>query len=281
MNDPKGRQAGFNAASRDQWNAFSAHRQTVSALLGAGSRSIEGRLCVLGAGNCNDLDLSALLSAHREVCLVDLDSEALARGAERQGVGDHPRLKRVGGLDLTAGLDAFASWSPQAVVRPEAVAALAEEPARRIGPMLGGPFEIVASTCLLSQLIGNAFHSVGERHPQFLPLVQSIRAGHLRLLTHLTAPGGSAILVTDVVSSDTFRTLASVDEESLPDLLTQLVRQRNFFHGVSPAVLATVFKNDPVLSARVAAVETVKPWRWNLHERVYLVWALRCRIVSG
>ena len=78
MNDPRGRQSGFNAESRDQWNAFSGHRQKVSALLGAGAEPRAGRLCVLGAGNCNDLDLASLLQAHREVHLVDLDAVALA-----------------------------------------------------------------------------------------------------------------------------------------------------------------------------------------------------------
>ena len=97
MNDIKGRQSGFNAESRDQWDAFSGHREKVSAILGAGADPCPGRLCVLGAGNCNDLDLAALLRAHREVHLVDLDAEALAQGVERQGVADRPGLRALRG----------------------------------------------------------------------------------------------------------------------------------------------------------------------------------------
>ena len=42
-------------------------------------------------------------------------------------------------------------------------------------PVLAGPYDVVASTCLLSPLIGNAFHSIGESHPQFMAMVQAIR----------------------------------------------------------------------------------------------------------
>lgn len=278
MNDPRGRQTAFNASSRDQWDRFAAHRQKVSALLGAGSPSASTRLCVLGAGNGNDLDLPALLNAHREVSLVDLDAEALASGASRQGVADHPRLRLFGGVDVTGMLDALATWTPLTPLTPADLSALAGWPAGRVAPVLPGPFDVVASTCLLSQLIGNAVESVGEAHPQFLPAVQAIRAGHLRLLTALTAPGGTAILVTDLVSSDTFPTLASFPDSSLPALLPRLAREQNFFHGLNPAVIPTLFRQDPELADRVRELVFIPPWRWNLHTRLYLVCALQFRV---
>ena len=43
------------------------------------------RLCILGAGNTNDLDLAALLSTHREVHLVDIDSESLVQRRDTAG----------------------------------------------------------------------------------------------------------------------------------------------------------------------------------------------------
>jgi hypothetical protein len=277
MNDPKGRQVEFNASSRDQWAGFARHRRQVSSLLGAGNGPGAGRLCVLGAGNGNDLDLPALLRAHREVHLVDLDAGALARGAERQGVAGQTGLRLFGGVDLTGMLDAFATWSPTTPIDPDDLSALAEAPVRLVRPALPGPYELAASTCLLSPLIGNAFHAVGEAHPRFPELVRAIRTGHLRLLTGLVAPGGAAVLITDVASSDTLPTLRSLPESSLPGLLPRLVRDRSFFHGVSPAALASAYRRDPVLAAHAAAVEAIAPWRWNLHGRVYLVWAIRSR----
>jgi hypothetical protein len=282
--DPKGRQAAFNSESRDQWGGFAGHRQKVSTLLGAGAGAGPGavpgqtRLCVLGAGNCNDLDLPALLMAHREVHLVDLDPEALARGATRQGVAEHPSLRRFGGVDVTGMLDAIATWSPLTPIRPADLSALAEWPAGRVAQALPAPYDLVASTCLLSPLIGNAFHAVGAGHPQFMALVQAIRLGHLRLLTQLAASGGMAVLVTDLVSSETFPTLGSLPESFLSGLLPRLARDRNFFHGVNPAVLSSIFRQDPVLNARVAGLESIPPWRWDLHSRLYLVWAMKYRV---
>jgi hypothetical protein len=276
--DPKGRQAAFNSESRGQWGGFAGHRRKVSTLLGAGAEPGRARLCILGAGNCNDLDLPALLAAHREVHLVDLDPVALARGAARQGVSEHPSLHRLGGVDVTGMLDAIATWSPRTDIQAGDLSALAEWPARRVAPALPGPYDLVASTCLLSPLIGNAFHAVGPGHPRFMALVRAIRLGHLRLLTQLAAPGGTAILITDVVSSDTFPTLGSLPDSSLAGLLPRLAREGNFFHGLNPEDLPPIFRRDPVLNSRVSGLESIPPWRWNLHSRVYLVWAMKCGV---
>ncbi len=128
MKDPRGRQAAFNASSRGQWDGFSGHRRKVAALLGVGMAPGRTRLCVLGVGNGNDLDLPALLEAHREVHLVDLDPAALASGVERQGVLDYPALHLHGGLDVTGMLDAVATWSPRTPIQPADLEALVEWP---------------------------------------------------------------------------------------------------------------------------------------------------------
>jgi hypothetical protein len=281
VNDPRTRQARFNAESRGQWAGFAPHRDRVTALLSAGAGPRATRLCVLGAGNANDLDLPALLTSHREVHLVDLDPEALALGASRQGVEGHPGLRLFGGLDLTGVLDTIASWSPSSTVRADAVARFAEGPELRVAPALPGPYDAVASTCLLSQLIGNAHHSVGESHPRFHDLVRATRAGHLRLLTALTAPGGTATLITDVASTDTFPPLRSLPEAELPAVFPRLAASRLYFHGVDPAAVTSAFRDDPVVRPRVAALGPVAPWKWSLHDRVYLVWAVRFQRANG
>lgn len=278
MNDLGLRQAAFNAESRDQWDGFADHRREVSARLGAGGEPGPARLCVLGAGNANDLDLPTLLAAHREVHLADLDAEALLLGTTRQGVADRPSLRRHGGLDLTGMLGAMAGWSPRAAISDADLGALVEWPARRVGLALPGPFDMVASTCLLSQLVGNAFHGIGEAHPRFPEVVRATRLGHLRLLAHLTAPGGRAILITDVISSDALPTLREVAEASLPALLSRLARGRGLIHGVNPAEILETFRRDQILASRVTGLRAPPPWRWKLHSRVYLVWALECRI---
>ena len=67
-----------------------------------------------------------------------------------------PRSVRHGGLDVTGMLDAIAGWSPTAPIPPADLDALVDWPARRVAMALPGPFDRVASTCLLSQIVGDA-----------------------------------------------------------------------------------------------------------------------------
>jgi hypothetical protein len=282
MDELTRKQVENNAASRDCWGAFRAHRDRVTGLLQAGAAPGCWRLCVLGAGNCNDLDLAALAGTYREIHLVDLDAEALGHGAARQGLAAHPALYRHGGLDLTGVLGELAAWSPGCPLDDEALAACRERPVERVRPALPGPFDVVASTCLLSQLVNAVVLTAGEKHRRFPEAVQAVRAGHLRLLASLVAPGGVGVLITDVVSSDSFRALASVPEGLLPALLGPLIAQRNFFHGVNPAVVSALLRTDPVLAPQVAGWEGVRPWLWDFGPRVYLVcaWVLRKQLAA-
>jgi hypothetical protein len=274
MNDPRGLQASFNASSRDQWSSFAGHRERVTALLAAGANASCTRLCILGAGNTNDLDLPVLLNAYREVDLVDLDALALADGAARQGVSAHPALRLIGGVDLTGMLDAMGYWTPQTNVTSADLAALVQWPSSRVAPTLRGSYDVVASTCLLSQIVGNAFRAVGDRHPRFPALVQAIRLGHLRLLSQLAGPGRSAILINDLTSSDFFPALKSHPDASLSELLPRIAKEHRFIHGADPAAIQAALRNDADLAARVERAETTFPWRWHLHNRDYLVRAM-------
>ena len=205
---------------------------------------------------------------------MNLDPSALARCAERQGLADHPGLHRHGNLDLTGMLGAIAGWSPLGSISDAELEAMVDWPPRRVGLALPGPFDAVASTCLLSQLVGNAFHSIGEAHPRFLEVVRALRLGHLRLLASLARPGGRVVLVTDVVSSDRLPGLVEWPEPSLAGLIPRLASEKGLIHGVNPAELLSLFRLDPVLSKTLDDVRTIPPWRWRLHSRTYLV----CRV---
>jgi hypothetical protein len=271
------RQSNFNAASRDQWAGFALHRARVSALLGAGAAAAGTRLCVLGAGNGNDLDLAALLAAHREVHLVDLDGDALASGVWRQGMRGHPGLFLHGGLDVTAMLDDMATWTPLSAIEEPTLAALMNWPAERVASVLPGRFDRVVSTCLLSQLIDTARHALVD-HPEFGRVAAAIRAGHLRLLARLAVPLGAAVLISDVVSSEHLPTLSSMSGSELAGLLPRLARSGNHIGGVHPAGLRRALLGDDRLGPLVVGLRSIPPWLWRLHERDYLVWAMEFRI---
>lgn len=276
--DPRTRHSRFNSQSRNQWDGFSEHRARVSKLLGAGSKGDVSRLCVLGAGNTNDLDLPSLLEAHREVHLVDLDPQALESGTFRQGLAHEPRLFLHGGLDITTMLDAFARWSPLDPVSEADLKALVDWPRRRVPLTVPGPFDVVASTCLLSQIVGNAFVSLGDQHSQLDSAVAAIRLGHLRLLAELARPGGRVVLISDVVNSDRVPKLLDLPEAELPGFLAELSANGGTIRGMNPSKLLTLLRRDPVLASKISGVEVVAPWRWKLHQRVYLVWASVWRI---
>src|SRR2546427_6062344 len=117
MNPLARRQIEFNAGSRDTWDLFRPHRDWVTGLLQPALTAITPRVCVLGAGNCNDLDLATLLHTFQEIHLVDLDAEALTHGVARQGLENNPAVRTHGGLDVTGMFDELAGWSPQTVLR--------------------------------------------------------------------------------------------------------------------------------------------------------------------
>jgi hypothetical protein len=146
-------------------------------------------------------------------------------------------------------------------------------------PDVGGPFDVVLSSCVLSQLVGYATDALGgDRHPGFRDLVTAIRARHLRLMLDLLAPGGTGLLVCDLVSSDSADVLPRIPEHELPGLIHKLARDRNFFSGLYPDALAAALQNEPTLGGRACDVRLLAPWRWRLGpQRTFLVYGLRFR----
>lgn len=213
---------GFNATTRTHWDRYAVHRRRVTTLLLAGGNG-QGRLCVLGAGNCNDLDLAD----------AQLDDAGLA--------------------------------------------AYAEAPERELPAQLDGPYDAVASCCLLTQLIDTLVHRFGETHARFAALVQAVRLGHLRLLASLAAPGGVAVLVTDFLSSEAYPALSTLAPPVLGRALAEQVQKGNVFHGVHPGALMQALRGDAVLATRAESIETAQPLVWDIGARHYAVCAVRFR----
>lgn len=261
-----------NAQLRDAWDLFSPHRQRVTQLLVPESPLEGQRLCVLGAGNCNDLDLRQLSAAFDEVHLVDIDGAAMRDAVSRQSDAGDPRIILHAGADLS-GLGACLAHDRSA----QDLDALAGQAANAQDCPVAVGCDVVASTCLLTQLLELATEFPGKTHPRYLEFVQAIRIGHLRMLIDQVARGGTGVLVTDLVSSDSDPGLAGTAAQHLPDRVRSLIEQRNFFTGVNPAVLHALFTTDPEISSTVSDVEMISPWLWDLGPRVYAVYAIRFR----
>lgn len=269
-------QARRNASAIDRWSAHAEHRAQVTSRLLSSASLPPGKLCVLGAGNCNDLDLPALAGAFGEVHLVDIDAAALERGAARQGVGVPGGVKLHGGIDLTGCWESWAEWPRRPPTETEFAAAL-DRVLAAPPPGLGGPFDVAASTCLASQLVESVVLALGEGHPRLVELILAVRTAHVRLLNRLLAPNGVGWLFVDFVSSQTLPELLAAAEPDWQELLPRLVSQGNFFHGLNPFALLQLFRSDPELSANAANVELAGFWRWNQQPKTYAVCAIRFR----
>jgi len=272
------RQVAFNASSRDQWEAFAEHRQNLMAVLARTTNVGQTRLCVLGAGNTNDLDLTALLATHREVHLVDIDPESLLSGVTRQGVVNHPRLHLHGGVDVTATLGILSGRTPMAELGNADFDAMRAWPAARTALVLPGEFDRVVSTCLLTQILETAAHSLGKGHHQLPDAEAALLAGHLRLMARLAAPGGEGVLVTEVVSSRILAGLPALSAKELAELLPGLKRKGDHFRAVHPSQLLAALRADRSLGPLVASVVQLRPWRWRLHDETYLVGGMAFRL---
>src|SRR5687768_13376737 len=102
MQDWLAEQRRRNRETQNAWDDFSSHRRRATDLLvAAATGRSRPTLCLLGAGNCNDLELPQLLKIYSEIHLVDADDHALAAGIERQIAGDQGALQLHAGIGVS------------------------------------------------------------------------------------------------------------------------------------------------------------------------------------
>ena len=233
-----------------------------------------GRLCVLGAGNCNDLDLSRLARFYPEIHLIDLDGEALLAGTARQSIADLSNLHLHTGIDVTGVLETLSMCHPGQLNQENIDRAISQ--ARGfVGLSFLGSFDTVVSTCLLTQIMDSvASLCCARRLP--LGLLQALRLRHFRLLAELLSPGGTGILVTDFSSSDIVPELSEIPNKALSLLGDELIRHHLHFSGTNPRKIRALFETDPLLSSLVHQVQVTQPWLWNLTpNRCFIVCAVQ------
>lgn len=270
-------QARRNTEADAAWALYAPHRERVTQLLLDARASTDDRLCLLGAGNLNDVNLAALSSAFAEIVLVDVDAAALRRGLSRQGTAEDARVRVIAPADVSGAFSELTEMTDERPVGEETINRCLQALTQL--PELGAQAhcEVVASVGLFTQLIDGALQSVGESHPRSWELVSAVRTQHLRLLLELTVPGGAAVLVTEVVSSDSCPELLSVKENNLPELLRREINARNFFTGTNPAALQHLLRTEAALAHQLADVRFTEPWLWPFMARTYAVYGVTLR----
>jgi hypothetical protein len=266
-----------NRETASSWAEFSEHRARVTQLALEAAPETGGRLAVLGAGNCNDLDLDALAQCYREVHLIDVDVEALRRTQARVGPAVAARLVLHAPVDLTGSLDRLTAFR-QTPPTPAQLGALGKTGAEKVLAALPGGFDVTLSACLLSQLMHTCYLAMGARNPGLSMTAYAVSVAHLRSLAGLLAPGGTGLLVTDTISSQTYAVDELWDERDPALMLAEIDRSGRVLSGTGPSQVRGILIQDQVLSEQVTPPRLVPPWRWRLaSELTYVVYAYSFR----
>jgi len=263
-------------AGADDWTLYAEHRAHLTAVLLGSTSKVGGKLCLLGAGHCNDVDLERLAATFAEIHLVDIDSKALDEAKARQSPEVRSRLVTHGNVDL-AGLTQkrLRSWrnrSPSSHdVEAAGIATL-----EWILERLPRPFDVVASTCVLTQLAFMLRDALGEHHKMLGAVRLSMVLTHLRCLVGLTGPGGASLFASDLASSNHFPLDQLPPGASLIDVMGQIIEKEAFYASANPNLILQLWEQDDLLQSHTAEPDLLDPWLWTGPEsRTYLVYAIR------
>ena len=271
--DQASEQALANLSALPHFSSFDEHRQRLTALALAAAPEPAGTLCVLGAGNCFDLDLDVLAARYEAVHLVDLDAGALERAFARQQPATRERLVLHAPVDLSGLLDRIDRWG-RFQVTPEELMDHARSTAEALRVKVGGPFDVVLSACMLSQMQLSVLNVLSEQHRLFQAVRWTLNLTHFRTLAALTRPAGRALFATDVSSGALHAFDALAPATDFIALVEELAKKRQVFDFADPKRLAELLNDDPALRGAFRPFEVSDAWLWsNGPETKFLVYA--------
>ncbi len=226
-------------------------------------------LLVLGAGNANDIDLSALGERFESIHLADIGGHACQSAAEQARVETI-----VHELELTGLVDRLPSWKEEPP-QPKVLRAITEQASREVGKRLPGPFDVVTSAGLLSQIVLSALEVLGRDHVAFGPASVSLVVAHLRLALGLLRPGGTLVLAVDTAPRPPAFFDQLGDDADLSKALVELEAIGQCIPATEVGFVVSVLKH----LAPGAAVTMAEPWVWRIgQDRSSLVYGLVCQV---
>ncbi len=268
-------QARSNRSAQKYDDLFAGHREHLTtAILNAVPQGRPGRLALLGAGACQDVDLAKLAAAFAEIHLIDLDRAAVDTARGRQTPAVRAKLVAAAPVDLSGVISHLERWK----TKPPALSAfdlIAHQAVARITEDLHGPFDVVVSCCLATQLSLALTEVLGLHHTLLHEIRKRVLGIHLRSLAALAAGGGTALFVSDVCSNDTYPLDDLPEDQKLSAVFSEISRTGNVFFGSDPAVVGHLLRKDAFLAARVSNLRSLDPWLWQVGpERIFLVYGL-------
>lgn len=232
---------------------------------------------MLGAGKCNDLDLARLAARYRELHLVDLEPASIASALARESPELRARLTPHAPVDLSIlNPKRVGKWQR----RPPSAAELDDAAAACLANVVGklpGPFDVVVSACVITQLGFALTRAFKEPHPLLGPLRLCVARLHLQTLLGLTSPSGTALFVSDLVSSTHYPLPQPGGEPAaaLEPVLRDVVQKRAYYHLARPDLIEGLV----VELAPERRIMPISPWLWpGREQRTYLVYGFK---ISG
>ena len=259
----------MNRRAPDASDWYSSHRRRLMDELPKGS----GTLCVLGAGNCADIDLEYLGKRFSEIHLVDLDGAAIERSWDRQPLALKERIVLHGELDLSGILAHLDDWGERFPSDAE-LGQTALRGAHELLRSLGQPFDVTVSTCVLSQLVLPFQETWVMTEDEWDKLLGCTTAVHLTTLFGATREGGSAFMAFDVASSDHLPGLLAYRDrpsDELQAFVEQQVAAEQVALNPPPAALLAHLTGSG-LGEALASTRVTLPWLWDIksaHQLVY------------
>ena len=258
------------------WSAFAPHRTKICRTLRSLSRGPESRLCIWGSGRPTDLDLIELVKHFCQIDLVDLHPTLTEEALVQRGFDEHPKLNVISGMDVTGVRDQWTQFkdSPTEFTLQAIIDSC-------LNATLGlAQYDVVASTCLLSQILLNAHECIqssglppSAAQEYFPKVLGTIREKHLELLLDHTVSGGSSVLITDLTSAEALPGMLTPNA-NLKRLVSNDVVKGNHFYGLNPLKILESTQH-PRIAPKIAQVQASAPWIWNAIESRYLCLAFR------
>jgi hypothetical protein len=257
------------AETANDWALYSGHREHFTQAVLSAAKTGHDRLCVLGAGKSNDLDLQQLARSFSEVHLVDLEPSSVAQAISRQDPVTRRKLAAHTPVDLSLLTAKRASkWQRKPPSAAE-LEQLSQAALQQISNRLPGPFDVVVSACVLTQLGFALTRAFPEPHAALGLLRLSVLELHLRTLLALTGERGTALFVSDLASSSHYGLDQLPADADLAAVMRDVVAQRAFYHLARPDLIRDLLaelepKHEPTPLA---------PWLWTgPQSRTYLVY---------
>ena len=260
----------------DTWTLYSGHRARFTAALSAAAdEKPSGRLCLLGAGACDDVALDELAGSFAEIHLVDIDAAAVAEAPARLPAADRPRVHRHAPVDLSGLRTRLPAWKKAPPTFAE-IESAANDAVKGIVTVLPGPFDVVASACVITQMSFHMTDVLGDRQLMLGPIRQALLTTHLRTMLELTVSGGRSLLVTDLTSSNAYPLDHLAPGCALGPVMDDVVARAAFYVTADPNLIKRLLRREPALRGRAGEPELIEPWLWSgAFNRTYLVYGLR------